>query len=80
MVPYKYELSYRYIYIYIVYISDSHVGGKPEGCITSQNRDGSFTNYSHFPTSSQLLSRFWDAFTHAGMTEKQGVYIFWWME
>lgn len=42
----------------IVYISDSLIGGEPEGCITSQNRNGSFTNYRHFPTSSQVLSRF----------------------
>lgn len=47
MVPYKYELSYTYRWS--ISVTFLWGGGEPEGCVTSQKGDGSFTNYRHLP-------------------------------
>lgn len=40
----------------MVYISDLHIGGEPEGCITSQNGDGGFSNHTcTFPPPQSLF-------------------------
>lgn len=85
---YKYKPFFLYIIciliicikIYIFYINDFHIGGEPEGCITTQNGEGVFLNYTYtFPPPLNLFSikilRY--IYTHVGMTENHGLDIPW---